>query len=129
MKYVHKSLRAPSQPVAVVAPPVVSPPAVVTVPVPVPKVPHELFDATWALVLGHRQFIRAGVPGCSCGVTFDSHATFVADHAQHLSDEVVTHVLKFLLKAVEREAADVAAVLSLLQSMLAEAPVLEGVPA
>lgn len=130
MKYVHKSRRAALP----AAPPI--PPALPPAPLPekavapaAPPVSRALLDATWAVVLGHRQFIRAGVPGCSCGVTFDSHATFVADHTQHLTQEVVTHVLTFLLRAAEGESQEVPSAVQLLSSMMAAAPVLEGAPA
>lgn len=141
MKYVHKSLRPgttpppkSTAPTSLRAAPAVDPappaPAATTAPAaPPPGVSRALFDATWAVVLGHRQFIRAGVPGCSCGVTFASHATFVADHTEHLSCEVVTHVLTFLLRAAEGQDQDMTATVELLRSMLAADAVLEGAPA
>ncbi|MBE4720499.1 hypothetical protein [Pseudarthrobacter sp. AB1] len=105
--YLHRSLRDPD------ATP--SPPC--------PKV----FDATWALILGHRSCLRAGVPGCTCGVTFAAHATFIADHAQHLSDEVVRHVLGYAIRVLEEEPARADAAADRVRSMLSQLPAPETV--
>lgn len=130
MKYVHKSRRP--VPAQAPAPQLADPPATTRAEPAVagrPSASRALLDATWAVVLGHRQFIRAGVPGCSCGKTFTSHATFVADHTQHLTQEVVTHVLTFLLRAAEGNDQDMTSAVQLLGSMLSSAPALEGAPA
>ena len=95
--YTHKSLRASAAASG-------SDPAATTldaVTEPHPSLGLTLLDGAWAEVLGHRSNIRAGVPGCTCGVTFSHHTTFTADHAQHLAGEVVRYVLGFSLRALE----------------------------
>jgi hypothetical protein len=134
MPYLHKSLRGAPAAAFTVARPVPTTSEKPAVPEQLPAaakpVCPKIFDATWALILGHRQFIRAGVPGCSCGVTFASHNTFVADHTQHLSDQVVRHVLTFVLSTLEAgEAHDLPSTLDAIRAMLPPVTEPEAVPA
>lgn len=90
--YTHKSLREKARSTACLAPVVRSDPAPLNL---------RVLDGTWALVLGHRPVIRAGVPGCTCSAEFACHATFTADHAQHLADEIVPYVLGHAIRTLE----------------------------
>ncbi|ACL42050.1 hypothetical protein Achl_4099 (plasmid) [Pseudarthrobacter chlorophenolicus A6] len=57
------------------------------------------------VLLGHRDKITAGVPGCSCGTTYpeDSFSYFPILHAQHMAEEVVSHVLNAAVTAVRTD--------------------------
>ncbi|WP_026535758.1 hypothetical protein [Arthrobacter sp. H14] len=54
-----------------------------------------IFGSTADLLLGHRQKVTAGVPGCTCGESFPEATWAVAPalHAQHVSEAVTFHVL------------------------------------
>lgn len=54
-----------------------------------------IFGSTADLLLGHRQKVTAGIPGCTCGASFSDVplAIVPALHAQHVSEAVTCHVL------------------------------------
>lgn len=78
-----------------------------------PAVPdHErLLDSTSDVLIGHRDKITAGVPGCLCGKTYPegSFSYFPILHAQHLADVAVRHVLEAAAAAVHADQEDYAA--------------------
>lgn len=76
-----------------------------------PSADHlRLFASSADVALSHREKITAGVPGCTCGKTYpeDSHGYYPMLHAQHLADEVVTHVLAAAVAAVRADLEDFA---------------------
>lgn len=126
--YLHKSLREADEPPAPRSFQADAQPGPATLPL--PPACHRVFEATWAMLLGHRQSIRAGVPGCTCGMTFNSHSTFVADHTHHLAEEVVREVLRLTVGVLEADqAADHAAAADLIRTVLAPVREPERIPA
>jgi hypothetical protein len=69
-----------------------------------------LFASSSDVVLAHRDKITAGVPGCSCGKSYPegSYSYSAALHAQHVADEVVSHVLDAAVAAVHADLEDFA---------------------
>lgn len=61
--------------------------------------PRETAAAIRALMLGHRERVVAGVPGCSCTVTYPGSTVRELSfyHADHLSRLVTRHILSTLL--------------------------------
>lgn len=77
-------------------------------PAPVPEMAMNhlrLMASSSDLLLGHRDKITAGVPGCICGVTYpeDSFSYFPILHAQHLAEQVVSHVLNAAVTAIRTD--------------------------
>jgi hypothetical protein len=63
----------------------------------------DLLEATTRELLeGHRERLRAGVPGCSCGEAFpaDAHREHARLHAAHVAGLVILHVLSAAAAAV-----------------------------
>lgn len=62
----------------------------------------QLLASTTDIVLGHRDKITAGVPGCTCGKTYpeDSHGYFAVLHAQHVAAQTVAHALTTVVAAI-----------------------------
>ena len=46
---------------------------------------ERLVGQTAKVLLEHRQRVRAGVPGCTCEVEFDSYLTMPEEHARHVA--------------------------------------------
>lgn len=80
---------------------------------PEPQAPADhlrLYGSSADIVLAHRDKLTAGVPGCTCGKSYpeDSHGYYAILHAQHVADEVVTHVLTAAVTAIRTDLEDFA---------------------
>lgn len=67
-----------------------------------PEREQQLAEEAQMWILEHRQRIKAGVPGCTCGTDFDSYATWEADHALHLAGQLVGPIARHLLIPAEQ---------------------------
>lgn len=71
---------------------------------------RRIFASSSDVLLGHREKITAGVPGCTCGEAYpeDSYPYFPVLHAQHVAEVIVFHVLDAAVAAVHADVEDFA---------------------